>query len=288
MSRPLVHCAECYEELPREEAYRYQGKWYCAYCAESYGEFCTSCHRLLEGDEAAAADEVTINGEDRLLCPQCLAEKTVECAECGNLIYRPDAIYLNGQPYCRDCRQDNLHTCALCHRQTPDSESSEERLDAQTTDFVCDDCQNRYFGQCACCHASILRQRAHSMSHLNRWHFFCEECYDKLLQLLNNYSLRRDSEPAIADLLSHPAVDSLLILHLQHPDQQYRLPGQGHYYYDMPPREDIHFQHPFDPEYDEGEELEDIVVEPAPLASLADNSSETDPREPPGTFGVML
>lgn len=99
------------------------------------------------------------------------------CADCGEAISNSeDIIYIDGDPYCRDC----VHWCEQCEEY----HRGEERY---ISDFgwVCEDCINEHFTRCECCGDYVRNEdsiwiecedRYVCESCCNRNYTYCEDC----------------------------------------------------------------------------------------------------------------
>jgi len=60
--------------------------------------------------------EELITFDDKLWCEDCLQEETTICADCGERIYCDDAVYVDDDPICERCCDNNCFQCEGCER----------------------------------------------------------------------------------------------------------------------------------------------------------------------------
>ena len=103
------------------------------------------------------------------------------CADCGEPIAEEDVIWVDDEPYCRDC----VRYCERCdeyHR-------GEERY-VNGYGWVCESCLNEYFVYCECCDEYVREEdtvwiecedRYVCESCCNRYYSYCEDCGEYFL-----------------------------------------------------------------------------------------------------------
>ncbi len=102
------YCMECYKVLPRgtcsgcgetiyesDDYYGDSGKYCCKKC---YSGVCRICDEILIGYNYKKVD-------GRLYCYECYGGKDYvgDCEECGDKVFKTDAVEKNGKYYCSDC-----------------------------------------------------------------------------------------------------------------------------------------------------------------------------------------
>lgn len=70
---------------------------------------CSQCGCTFDEDTLTAIDDV-------LLCPDCMDELTILCADCGERILRSENAGTDSHPLCSVCRDDNYTYCTCCER----------------------------------------------------------------------------------------------------------------------------------------------------------------------------
>lgn len=101
MDEKILTCCICGEELAPEDAYEFDGKFYCLDCFEDETVVCDEC-----GERIYTGDAVT--DSDNTLCRNCFNENYYCCEDCGCIIHSDDAYYMDSDefeeyPYCCDC-----------------------------------------------------------------------------------------------------------------------------------------------------------------------------------------
>ncbi|MBW2599684.1 MAG: hypothetical protein JRC60_06330, partial [Deltaproteobacteria bacterium] len=114
-----------------------------------------------------SADLTEINGQK--LCPTCLHDKYVECAECGELILRGEAIHVNGQYYCEDCFHESYFVCPICGG----TYLNEDRREDPNGESVCEACFNDNYVECSNC-GEIVRIDDSREAFGN---VYCDDCF---------------------------------------------------------------------------------------------------------------
>ncbi len=101
MNENILTCCICGEELAPEDAYEFDGKFYCLDCFEDETVVCDEC-----GERIYTGDAVT--DSDNTLCRDCFNENYYYCEECGCIIHSDNAYYMDNDefeeyPYCYSC-----------------------------------------------------------------------------------------------------------------------------------------------------------------------------------------
>lgn len=98
---------------------------------------------------------------------------TLTCVCCGAEVHRSDAYYVNGEPVCRDCADDETFVCDHCgFRYWNDDNRGSDSLD------LCPSCREEYYVACSACGRLIRNADAYYDEQdddgLNP---YCESCY---------------------------------------------------------------------------------------------------------------
>jgi hypothetical protein len=103
----------------------------------------------------------------------CCRSNCRYCADCGHEIDEDEAIYINGDYYCRDC----VNYCDCCHEYHRD----EEHYIRDSEEYVCDDCFSEYYTDCEQCGFGVDRDETHTVfNDIHGWHDeVCEECLER-------------------------------------------------------------------------------------------------------------
>ena len=89
------------------------------------------------------------------------------CSGCGELIDEDDVMWIDNEPYCRDCIRYCDH-CQEYHR-------SEEHYISSSEECVCDECYNDYYSECDCCGEIYLNTELSEVE----GEMVCRDCYDE-------------------------------------------------------------------------------------------------------------
>ena len=86
--------------------------------------------------------------DGKIFCENCADDELTRCDDCGELMYRDNATYLNDydQYICEDCVDRNYYTCECCGELVHhyDSYSSEDG-------YICRYCADNYYYRCDNC-----------------------------------------------------------------------------------------------------------------------------------------
>ena len=85
---------------------------YCHDCANEEAQYCTCC-----GDYYLD-DEITEVGYDDYVCESCFDENYTTCEDCGEVIRRDDACWIDDEPYCDSCADDHRNPRAISSYHT--------------------------------------------------------------------------------------------------------------------------------------------------------------------------
>lgn len=87
------------------------------------------------------------------------------CEDCGCTIDEEDVVWINGEPYCRDC----CHWCSWCEEYHRGHETY-----VRNYGYVCDRCLDYHFTYCECCEAYVREEDAYYIECEDR--YVCESC----------------------------------------------------------------------------------------------------------------
>ena len=90
------------------------------------------------------------------------------CEHCGEEIDEEDVIWIDDEPYCRDC----AHYCEYCEEYHLDHETYIEGYG-----YVCDSCLENHFIYCECCESYVWHDRANYVDCEDR--YVCNNCLDE-------------------------------------------------------------------------------------------------------------
>lgn len=115
-----IVCEDCGRAVPRYDqvtVHTSDYHWYdhpfevCEDCASERYHCCDSCGTwYTDGVDFYEAP----NGE--YYCPQCWDTECVECYDCGEILWRDEAVYVDGDFYCSDCAPRRSITSYHAHR----------------------------------------------------------------------------------------------------------------------------------------------------------------------------
>lgn len=112
---------------------------------------CSCCGCVIDND-----DFISIN--DEIYCRDCFEDTFVECDDCGELITRDHAYWVDyhgGYYICRDCYLDNYITCANCGDVIPIDDSLYSDV---LGDSFCEYCFNDLHTYCERCDRYVLNE----------------------------------------------------------------------------------------------------------------------------------
>lgn len=78
--------------------------------------------------------------DGKYLCPDCLAQHTILCSECGTRIWIEDNDGTGDQPLCTRCRGDNFVTCCECEALIPNCDAYYDECDVDDDRPYCSHC----------------------------------------------------------------------------------------------------------------------------------------------------
>lgn len=91
------------------------------------------------------------------------------CSRCGEELNEDSVIWIDDEPYCRDC----CHYCDYCDTYHRMGNTYVDSVDM----YVCDECLDEYFSRCDAC-GEYVRDRDVCYTDDNR--ALCEDCYNEL------------------------------------------------------------------------------------------------------------
>ena len=95
----LYTCDHCDEQFPLEEMVEISGNYLCPDCAADLTILCDECGRRIY----RADDE---GDECHALCHSCRERHFTTCDRCGALIHVENVYEYDGEDLCRDCYDD--------------------------------------------------------------------------------------------------------------------------------------------------------------------------------------
>ena len=180
-----------------------------------YNNFSSCVLSRIKGSEneecfTVGAEPICIECGDRHTvceCISCCEGERYVCADCGCVINEDDAIYIDGDHYCRDCVSycehcENYHrgdvydvhsyhgneieVCEWCrdeyYRYCEHCEEYVYNENATDIDdygtYVCDDCLSEHYGQCEECGDYFLLEDMHGHNGKQ----YCDSCYDEIVE----------------------------------------------------------------------------------------------------------
>ena len=88
---PKLVCTDCGEEFPKDELYPFNGELLCPACLATKTVLCSCCgDRIWRDDDAGS--------EDQPLCQNCFDRYYERCSDCNELISRDNAMYRGDTP----------------------------------------------------------------------------------------------------------------------------------------------------------------------------------------------
>ena len=107
--------------------------------------------------------------DDTINC--CTSNGGYQCYECGEWLDEDDAIYIDGDYYCRDC----VNYCSSCEEYHRDYEYYVEDA-GWGGGYVCENCYENYCNTCEDCDNSYYSDNMHWIENLGIT--VCESCYE--------------------------------------------------------------------------------------------------------------
>lgn len=120
--------------------------------------------------------EVCIDGEDKVLCADCLHNLGYyRCDDCGELFPMDEAVTVNSgtrqEAYvCESCADDNYYRCDDCESYYSSMYTHQDNFG----NVVCDDCYDRHWYTCESCGRLIQSDEAYWDEDAEE--YFCADC----------------------------------------------------------------------------------------------------------------
>lgn len=87
--------------------------WVCEDCARSIGYCCNACGEWYEED-------CMYRGADgELYCVDCYEDRFTACEDCGEVIWRDEAVWIDDCCYCEECARDHEHEGIRSYHDNP-------------------------------------------------------------------------------------------------------------------------------------------------------------------------
>jgi len=153
-----LRCCECDCELVGDDApehVRFREGDYCQSCFDDVTSTCEEC-----GDTVWRDDAVTASNDDCLtLCVGCYDKFWVNCFRCGEDELRQDAVILGkehyARAYCEACATANLFTCTDCQKPERNDGAFAVCRPPEPARDVCEICSAKYH-YCEHCEAHYV------------------------------------------------------------------------------------------------------------------------------------
>ena len=97
-------CPNCKAAMRKTDGMNVEGVYYCVPCATELFKPCDGCGNFFKKRTLINMGQYGIRTWSHL-CPKCLDDKTIECAECGQRIKKDDAIIRDGKMICNACEE---------------------------------------------------------------------------------------------------------------------------------------------------------------------------------------
>lgn len=92
-------CSKCGSWELKSTIFTYEGSLYCSQCKENDFRRCTHCNKWVH------ASSLCVNDNDEVFCAECFALFYFECARCGGVYLKTNAVDINGHLFCRRCSE---------------------------------------------------------------------------------------------------------------------------------------------------------------------------------------
>lgn len=176
MNENMNVCTEC--GCTKEELFELsingEDRLVCADCAESLGFVrCSDCGEWVPEDDALT----TADGDT--ICAACFEAEYFTCDDCGEIFHMDDAVRVNPDTWreayvCQRCADDDYYRCDDCGQYFTDSYIHE---DDQGT-VICDDCWDRHdYTACDDC-GRIIRCEDANWSEDDEV-YYCDDCWSE-------------------------------------------------------------------------------------------------------------
>ncbi len=106
----FFYCAACYNAEQLENLIEINGSNYCQLCADSMFSLCNDCREYSEDTGC----EVHSGNEVNWVCDECM-DYYPQCSECGKHYERNQVIEVDGEEYCLQCHEAQIHS--VCEEQ---------------------------------------------------------------------------------------------------------------------------------------------------------------------------
>lgn len=105
-------CSCCGREIEENEEFQeYNGEIYCEECFDENFVTCEDCGEIISRDEA-----IWVESEDKYICESCYEDDYFTCEDCNEIYHRDYGTWVdNGNRLvCDNCRDDNYYYCEDC------------------------------------------------------------------------------------------------------------------------------------------------------------------------------
>lgn len=134
---------------------------------------CTEC-----GCTGEELFELSINGEDRLVCADCAkALGFVQCDDCGEWIPEDEAMTTaDGITICERCYDSDYFTCEYCGEIHHIDDMVVVNRETSREEYVCADCADLHYYRCEQCGEVFSEDYIHEDDHGT---VICDDCWDR-------------------------------------------------------------------------------------------------------------
>lgn len=169
------YCAECDDWYNVDDMVEHDGEHFCASCFAENFSGCEECGKTFRREDSPLdARRLGYCSDD---C--AAAAGFVRCADCEEYIHEDAAEYINGEPYCGNCAENNFTRCDSCGAYV----SRDDSYDIGGFSFCSTECaENRGCFFCDDCGEGINGNEEHFL-HFNReGNAICYDCARKYVQ----------------------------------------------------------------------------------------------------------
>ena len=134
---------------------------------------CTEC-----GCTGEKLFELSINGEDRLVCADCaISLGFVQCDDCGEWVPEDESlITADGDTICERCYEDGYFTCEDCGEIVHMDDAVRVNPDTRDESWVCESCAERSYYRCDDCGEYFSEEHIHED---DQGTVICDDCWER-------------------------------------------------------------------------------------------------------------
>ena len=171
-----AYCDSCANYCDRCGCYEHRDNgewlgdyWYCDGCLPEVAYQCDECGCWEFHDDCYFTDYNTY-------CSDCGNELLFYCNECGEYHHKEDGIKLGYDWYCEDCIEKVAVQCDRCGEWI----CNDDAFETEDGKYYCNDCFVDVAFECCECGSLHEKSKGHYDEETDDW--YCDECYEQLLE----------------------------------------------------------------------------------------------------------